>query len=199
MPKIVIDPGHGGHDSGAVGVNGLWESHVVLGIALDVRDILKPLCDVMLTRETDTFVSLSERCRMANDWGADIYVSIHLNASTNANANGWEVFTSGSTGSQKLAGNLAYAHATEFPSQTARGVKGATFYILKHTSAPAVLWEGGFLSNQDEADWLGRQDIQQRCAQAIAAGIVDFFSLTEETEALTLERRVARIEEHLGL
>lgn len=135
---------------------------------------------------------------MANKWGADIYVSIHFNSAT-PDAHGWEVFTSGSPGSRKLASDLAEAHAAEFYDQKERGIKQAGFYVIKETDMPAVLWEGGFISNVKEAEWINQHETQVRMADAIAQGIINHLGLTTEPQALTLEDRVVRIEKHLGL
>lgn len=201
MPTVVIDCGHGGSDSGAVGSsNGLFESHAVLDIGLIVRDILRPHVDVLMTRETDEFVSLPERCRIANDADADIFVSIHLNSAT-TDANGFEVFTSGSDASVQLAGNVLNAHAQTFPQQRNRGVKQASFYVLVNTTMPAILWEGCFLSNADENDWVSDDSVRVDMAQAIADGVLAYYGISDSDsdQELTLEQRVVRIEEHLGL
>ena len=77
--KVTIDCGHGGEDSGARGkLNGYFESHGVLDIGLKLRALLESYVEVQMVREDDTFVSLPERARMANEWGADIFCSIHL-------------------------------------------------------------------------------------------------------------------------
>ncbi|GER92409.1 N-acetylmuramoyl-L-alanine amidase [hot springs metagenome] len=93
--KIVIDPGHGGHDPGAVGPGGLFEKDVVLDIALKVRDIIKneyPFYDVVLTRDKDIFIPLKDRAKIANDIDADLFLSIHANASPNRYARGIETY-----------------------------------------------------------------------------------------------------------
>ncbi len=93
--KIVIDPGHGGHDTGAIGPTGLYEKDVVLDIALRVRDIIKkkyPSCEVILTRDSDVFIPLPERAQIANKSGADFFLSIHANASPNRKARGIETY-----------------------------------------------------------------------------------------------------------
>jgi N-acetylmuramoyl-L-alanine amidase len=92
--KIVIDPGHGGHDPGAVGPSGICEKDVVLDIALKLRDILltDPANEVFLTRETDVFLPLEERTAIANNKNADLFVSIHANASTRRKAEGIETY-----------------------------------------------------------------------------------------------------------
>ena len=92
--RIVIDPGHGGHDPGAVGLHGLYEKDVVLDIALKLRDILikNPSYEVFLTRETDVFVPLEERTAIANKKNADLFISIHANASPQRKAKGIETY-----------------------------------------------------------------------------------------------------------
>lgn len=91
---VVIDPGHGGHDPGAVGKNGLREKDVVLNIALKVREILSkdPDLHIILTRERDVFIPLEERSLIALKNGADLFVSIHANASPNRSARGIETY-----------------------------------------------------------------------------------------------------------
>jgi N-acetylmuramoyl-L-alanine amidase len=93
IARIVIDPGHGGHDPGAQ-ANGVSEAELVLDVALRLEKLLKktPGLDVVLTRRTDTFVPLEERTAIANREGADLFLSIHANASTNTNASGIETY-----------------------------------------------------------------------------------------------------------
>jgi N-acetylmuramoyl-L-alanine amidase len=92
--RIVIDPGHGGHDPGAVGLNGLYEKDVVLDIALKLKEILSknPLYEVFLTRETDVYIPLEARTAIANQKKADLFVSIHANASPKRKAKGVETY-----------------------------------------------------------------------------------------------------------
>ena len=92
--RVVIDPGHGGHDPGAVGPSGLYEKNVVLDIALKLRKILlaDPFNEVFLTRETDRFISLEERTAMANRKNADFFVSIHANANPVRRVKGIETY-----------------------------------------------------------------------------------------------------------
>jgi N-acetylmuramoyl-L-alanine amidase len=100
MPKfikrtVVVDAGHGGHDPGAVGLSGLYEKNVVLDIAIRVREIMKkeyPSYNIILTREKDVFIPLPERAEIANRHNADLFVSIHANASSNRKARGIETY-----------------------------------------------------------------------------------------------------------
>lgn len=92
--RIVVDPGHGGHDPGAVGANGLQEKDVVLAIGLKLRDLFKEELglDVVMTRSTDIFIPLEERTAIANKVGADLFLSVHANAAPNRNAAGIETY-----------------------------------------------------------------------------------------------------------
>ncbi len=93
--RIVLDSGHGGHDPGAVGYNGLYEKDVVLDIALKIRDIMKrehPAYEIILTRDSDVFIPLHKRAEIANRLNADMFISIHANASYNRMAQGIETY-----------------------------------------------------------------------------------------------------------
>jgi N-acetylmuramoyl-L-alanine amidase len=92
--RIVVDPGHGGHDPGAVGPTGLQEKDVVLAIGLKLRELLKEELglDVVMTRSTDVFIPLEERTAIANKVNADLFVSVHANAAANRNASGIETY-----------------------------------------------------------------------------------------------------------
>lgn len=92
--RIVVDPGHGGHDSGAVGPNGVREKDVVLAIGLKLRELLRDELglDVVMTRSTDVFIPLEERTAIANKVNADLFVSVHANAALNRSASGIETY-----------------------------------------------------------------------------------------------------------
>jgi N-acetylmuramoyl-L-alanine amidase len=92
--RIVVDPGHGGHDPGAVGPSGLQEKDVVLAISLKLRELLRDelALDVVMTRSTDVFIPLEERTAIANKVNADLFLSVHANAAANRNANGIETY-----------------------------------------------------------------------------------------------------------
>jgi N-acetylmuramoyl-L-alanine amidase len=197
--KVSIDCGHGGQDSGAAGsFNGLFESHAVLDIGLRLRALLETHVEVQMIREDDTFVSLPERCRMANEWGADIFVSLHLNSAT-SDASGFEIFTAGYTKSKELAKKVASRHTAAFPEQRDRGIKTAGFYVLVNTNMPAILTEGCFLSNEAENKWVSLDETRQAMGEVIAQGILDYFGIESSKPALTLEERVVRIEDQLNL
>lgn len=92
--RIVVDPGHGGHDPGAVGPNGIQEKDVVLAVGLKLKDLIKEELglDVVMTRSSDVFIPLEERTAIANKVNADLFLSVHANAATNRSAAGIETY-----------------------------------------------------------------------------------------------------------
>ncbi|CAH2031449.1 N-acetylmuramoyl-L-alanine amidase [Trichlorobacter ammonificans] len=112
--RIVVDPGHGGHDPGAVGPTGLQEKEVVLSIGLKLRELLKEELglDVVMTRSTDVFIPLEERTAIANKVGADLFVSIHANAAPNRSAAGIETYYLNLAKTEKVAQLAAKENGT---------------------------------------------------------------------------------------
>jgi N-acetylmuramoyl-L-alanine amidase len=117
---IVIDPGHGGKDPGAIGVTGVTEKEVVLDVALRLKTLLKKRLKsrVVMTRDTDAFLTLGERARLANRRGANLFVSIHANASPNPDLRGVEVYLFGKTTNPEALGLAARENSED--DKTAR-------------------------------------------------------------------------------
>jgi N-acetylmuramoyl-L-alanine amidase len=172
MSIICLDAGHGG-EPGAV--NGSkHESVATLDIAFKVgAELERKGHEVVYTRTTDKHITLAERCTISNNKGVNAFISIHLNASTNRNAHGietWCYYKVGKT-TKELANNIQNA-LIKSTNATNRGVKTTeTLYVLKHTIAPAVLVECGFISNNDESELLFDDDYQNKIANAIVTGI----------------------------
>lgn len=192
--KIMVDPGHGGSDAGAIGPEGNKESNVNLGVGLKLRDKLEDLgAEVRMTRETDRKVShpdasqgeeLRARVALANNWPAQVYVSVHSNSAANPAAHGTETYHSrnASRKSREMAGNVheEMVKATGFRD---RGVKAANFHVIKNTFMPAILVETGFMSNPVEEQNLIDPVMQDKIAQAITNGVEETFGLvTNEGE-----------------
>ena len=189
--KVIIDPGHAGRniDPGAVHARtGLRESDITLTVAKLVENyLLDAGHEVKLTRtdweQADTD-DLSYRTSMANDWGADIFVSLHCNSAANPSAKGYEVWTTpGNTLGDKLATCIYGQIAAEFPDRAGRADyfdgdpdKESRFYVLMYTDAPACLVEMAFISNDEEAALLADAAWQDRYARAIARGVTDYIS-----------------------
>ncbi len=173
--KIFIDPGHGGSDPGAVGMNGTRESDVALRIGTELRDLLKS-CGfaVRMSRETDIDVSLTGRTELANKYGADIFVSIHCNGFTNPAACGSEVYSfPGNAEAQKLSEILLW-HICNGLGTNSRGVKKENFAVLRMSKMPAVLVETAFITNPDEEKMMSEGDFFKKAACAMAKGICEF-------------------------
>lgn len=191
MKKIMLDPGHGGRDHGAVGPTGVQEKVITLAVAKQVADILWSVAEVKLTREDDRALGVSlasdlkARSKLANTWGADCFVSTHCNSAENRAAHGCEVWTSrGQTQADVLAECIIRALEAEFPDITFRkdysdgdGDKESKFAVLMQTKMPAALVELAFISNPAEEAMLESHAYQDRAAQAIAEGIADYLGL----------------------
>ena len=175
MKIVCIDPGHGGKDPGATG-GGVQEKAVVLNVAKKIGAFLEARgCTVMLSRETDVFVELSDRARMANAAKADLYVSIHCNSvRDNARATGMEVYhyTHASEASKRAA-RVIYNKLLPVCGLRGRGVKSKDLAVLRETKMPAVLVELGFISNPSDCAKLTNFAWQDDAAQAIADGIIE--------------------------
>ncbi len=186
--KIVIDPGHGGEDSGAIGPSGVTEKSITLQIAKEVEKMLKEAgAKVIMTRTTDTEVSskhrqatdvdeLQARCDVANKAKADIFISIHMDSFTSREASGTTgyYYTKGSAASKRLATEIQSNLITQLKT-TSRGVKTCNFYVVKHTKMPATLIEVAFVSNPKEEKLLTSRKGVQKAALGIVKGISDFF------------------------
>lgn len=164
---VVIDPGHGGHDSGAKGINGIREKDIVLKIALKTEALnafsSESHLQIYLTRYTDTFISLNDRSTIPKVLQADLFISLHGNYSINPNARGIEIYLNEQKNSF-MTESLVFATSleNEFTSSLgfeSRGIKYANFQVIKDVSriCKAVLFEIGFLSNSDEAFFLSWQ------------------------------------------
>lgn len=193
---VVIDPGHGGGDPGAVG-QGLLEKDLCLTVSLQLRDLLQEAgFRVVLTRDTDEFVSLGARAALANRVPGAIFVSVHFNKATHEEARGIETFfpprLDEPPGPESLWDRLVGVRTPRFPryseflaaevqlallaetGATNRGIKEGRFYVLRNTRMPAILVEGGFVSNAMEAALLENPAYQRRIAKGVAEGIARF-------------------------
>jgi N-acetylmuramoyl-L-alanine amidase len=183
--KICLDPGHGGSDPGACG-NGLQEKDIALIVGLKVRDYLQAVgYEVIMTRDTDKDVGypgdnpgteLQARCDISNNFGADVFVSIHCNSFVTSSAQGTEtIYCEGSGNGQKLA-QCIQTQLIGLGGLFDRGIKTDPLYVTRHTEAVACLTELAFISNQEDAAKLGDVGWQDQFARAVARGISDYFA-----------------------
>lgn len=175
-PILVIDPGHGGKDPGAVDpLYGIKEKYITLNVALYLKEwaLKRGTFYPYLTRNDDSYVSLDERCFISNSCRADAFLSIHCNARSRKGKEGIEIEAyhfPGSEGGKNFAGLILeglFMLINELIPCFNRGVKEAGFYVLKNTQAPAALVELGFLTDPEEAAWL----VGSRNQEALAAAL----------------------------
>jgi len=194
-PIIIIDPGHGGNDEGATGYD-LKEKDLALDVAMRLEGQLqKSGHTTVLTRRTDVYVPLPDRVNIANQYDHSLFVSIHFNQSRGTPASGVETYyayqklspdfmwtgmnllitpsTLQLSQGKDLAGAIQNSIAGSVPVIN-RGVKAATLFVISNVRNPAVLVEGGFVSNSFDAQQLKNLDYRDRLAAAIADGIINF-------------------------
>ncbi len=166
-PLVFVDAGHGGSDPGALGVNGIQEKDVNLSLALLVGRRLTELgYRVGYTRRDDRFVTLQGRVDLAEQAKADLFISLHQNASDSPWAQGIETYYL-RPNSSSLAG-LVHRAVVRTSGRPDRGVRQARFYVIRYTSMPAILLESGYVTNSYEARQLVNGAQQQRMAESIA-------------------------------
>src|SRR5882757_9525831 len=202
VQTVVLDPGHGGHDKGQMSRYGAEKD-----FALDTARKLRPLLQakglrVIMTRESDYFVPLEVRAKIANSASNSIFVSIHFNGSgDDPNATGFEIFSFTPRGAPSTSdGAVAPSALSTQPGSTVdaqsmalsaciyhsllghlpeydRGIKRARFAVLRLTKVPAVLIEGGFLTDRGESKLIAQKDWRTKLAHAIGVGIESYRAL----------------------
>ncbi|MCX6995409.1 MAG: N-acetylmuramoyl-L-alanine amidase [Chlamydiae bacterium] len=181
-PLIVIDAGHGGKDDGCSNpIEEIDEKMLTLRVASYLECYLGRLgYSVAMTRSNDLFVSLKERVALANDINADLFVSVHFNGSKNAQAKGLEIFyyddkenPERRNYSKELAEDVLPA-IIGITGRKSRGVKMDNFCVIRETRMPAILIEGGFLTNPEEAEVVQKEEYIKSLAYGIASGIDKF-------------------------
>lgn len=168
---VVIDPGHGGFDRGGIPGQDVSEKAMALDVSLRLARKLRAAgYRVVMTRDSDVFVPLGERVRIANSYRDAVFVCIHFNSATRANANGIETYYY----SNQSAALAAAIHRQVVAGTTSdnRGIRRRGYYVLRRTNIPAVLVECGFLTNPWEARLALQSDYRDRLATQIAAGIM---------------------------
>ncbi|GCL36764.1 MAG: N-acetylmuramoyl-L-alanine amidase [Sphaerospermopsis kisseleviana] len=171
---VVIDPGHGGKDPGAIGIGGTREKDIILPISLRVAEVLQQNgVQVLLTRDSDYFVSLPGRVQMAERANADVFVSIHANSVglNRPEVSGLETYYYDSG-----LGLARAVHNRILQSVNVRDrrVRKARFYVLRKISMPSILVETGYLTGREDIAKLRNPTYQNQMAEAIAQGILQY-------------------------
>jgi N-acetylmuramoyl-L-alanine amidase len=176
--KVVIDPGHGGPDPGAIGIGGLRETDVVLDICLQMARLLQARgVQVLMTRSSEVDVDLPPRVSLANSSGADLFVSVHANALSMArpDVNGIETFYFEGAGAsaRRLAAALQQQMVAISPGSPDRGVRTGRFFVIRRTVMPSALVEMGFLTGAIDSRRLADASFRRRMALALSAGVLN--------------------------
>jgi N-acetylmuramoyl-L-alanine amidase len=204
---VVLDPGHGGADPGTTGVGGMREKVLTLDIARRVRTKLRECqLSVWLTRDRDDTMTLDERCWRGRKLGADVFVSIHFNASRSGAIAGVETYivpaagypTTADVERQRAGTRVAPCPGNQFDGANAvlahflhkgllsqtraddRGIRRARFYVIRNAGSPAALVECGFVSNSREAARIADGAYRDRIAEGIARGILTYLNRVRE-------------------
>lgn len=172
--KVCIDPGHGGRTTGAVGSKRIPEKDIVLKVAKELgRHLIRHNVDVIYTRTTDVYVSLPDRCNIANKGKVDYFISVHINGYHDPSANGTECCCYGKGKPGESLAIKILDEMIKFNNLKRRGVRyRPDLYVLNSTIMPAVLPELAFLTNPDEEKLLLDPEWQNGMAAAIAKGFL---------------------------
>lgn len=173
---VVVDPGHGGRDPGAVGIGGIHEADIVLDIAQQVARLIEAEgLQAVLTRSDDREVDLAPRVDLSDAVDADLFVSIHANAisMSRPDVNGIETYYYYSSAAARLAESI-HTSLLNATGMNDRGVRQARFYVLTETSMPAVLVEVGFVTGREDVVRLNSATSRNQIAEAIADGILRY-------------------------
>ena len=177
---ILLDPGHGAHDPGAISYSGKFEKHINLDVAWNLKELLnKAGASVYMTRTSDTYISNKERGRLADKLGADILLSIHHNSLNNSDYFGLSTYYNTINYKAPSYGyDLAeaiYLNAITINGVYRDGILDRNFEVLRETNTPAALIEIGFMSNPTEEMNIHNISFQNVMVEKIADGIVDYF------------------------
>lgn len=188
--KIYLDAGHGGTDPGAVG-NGLIEKILTLKISKRVETLLAAYQDVQtkMSRSSDTYPSLSDRTNEANSWGADYFMSFHINA---GGGTGYEDFVYPGSSKSIAYQNVIHAEIIKkIDTMKNRGKKQANYQVLRNTNMPSILTECGFIDSASDAALLKQDEFINGLAQGHVNGLVKAYGLIKkEVDGVATEQKL---------
>lgn len=182
---VVLDAGHGGKDVGTMPDekrSDIYEKDINLSMTLQLKELLEACgVKVVLTRNDDTFLELKERTDLSNQENPDLFVSLHCNYfEDDSSIRGLECYYAPNSDKGMASAETILNVLTENGNVVTRNAKSADYYVLKHTAAPAVLVEMGYLSNQSDLKNLTSEQYQQLLSQELAEGILSALSNLEK-------------------
>ncbi|WP_028783318.1 N-acetylmuramoyl-L-alanine amidase [Thalassobacillus devorans] len=173
---VVIDPGHGGRDPGAIGLSGTYEKNVTLSTALHVKEKLQAAgAKVIMTRSNDRYISLSNRVSVSHSSHADVFLSLHYNSfPTYSGAKGIETFYHSSQ--DMTLAKLVQQGMIRSTGAVNRGAKANSFHVIRENNNPSLLLELGYLSNVVEEKMVKTSNYQRKLSTGIVNGLIDYFN-----------------------
>ncbi|WP_164215803.1 N-acetylmuramoyl-L-alanine amidase [Virgibacillus sp. YIM 98842] len=172
---FIIDAGHGGIDSGAVGLNEVKEKDLNLSTAKTIAEKLEDEgAAVSMTRKDDTFISLDERVHISNSSNANVFISIHYNANEDSAAKGLSTYYSSSV-TKELA-EIVQSSILERVNLEDRGAKQNGYHVLQHNNKPSILIELGFVTNPSDIKVIQTADYEEKAAEGLIDGLKEYFN-----------------------
>ena len=201
-PTVIIDAGHGGEDSGAIGIDGCLEKHLNLSVATELEILLKSQgINTRLTRTEDILLydrnsdyqghkksqDMAARIKISQEYSNAVFVSIHMNSFPQSQYSGLQVYYSpNSPNSKILADKVQKLTVINLQPENNRQIKlGTDIYILENINHPAILIEGGFISNPNECELLNSQQYRKRLCMVIFSAILQYFDAVENNNGYT--------------
>jgi N-acetylmuramoyl-L-alanine amidase len=189
MVKLYLDGGHGGKDSGATG-NGLLEKNLTLEITKKIAQRLKEdylEVEILQSRESDIYLSLDQRTEKANKWGADIFLSVHINANPNPSGNGFEthIYNENVPASTIALQNVLHAeiwNKIKGFAVTDRGKKRSNFHVLRESRMNAILTENLFITNPNDSSKLKNDKFIEALVEGHVIGLEKFVGLKKSQQ-----------------
>lgn len=185
-PIIVIDPGHGGQDTGAHSQeNQYQEKHLTLATAMMLKKHLEYFgYRVVMTRKRDVYIQLNKRAQIANHRRNSLFISLHFNSAPNRKAQGIEIFyyapnynhNKNRAQHSKDFAQSVLSETIRYTKAPSRGIKCGNFLVIRKTEIPAILLEGGFLTNKEELRKLKNPKYLNRLAWGVARGVEHYFN-----------------------
>lgn len=182
--KVFIDAGHGGKDNGSTH-NGYFEDAINLQIAQKLEDkLIDEGIKVEMSRDDDSYISLSKRAIKSNNSDADMFISIHQNASLNKNANGIETYYMGAK--NKDLATTIHKSVVNYTNANDRNIKTKNLQVLRDNQKPSILLECGFISNSSEGYKLSTDEYQDKVVDGIVDGIKKYFNISGSSKYATV-------------
>lgn len=173
---IVLDPGHGGKDIGATGQGGLLEKDITLQTAKNIEEMLeKEGAEVILTRDGDEFLKLSERVDIAEEQAADLFISLHFDAYETSDVFGITTYYNKKENRSvaKIMQKQLFKHISDMRD---RGISFGDYHVLRENTRPSVLLELGFISNKEDEQRIQSPEFQAQSSAAIVEGVIKYLS-----------------------